>query len=107
MSDGTVHQPLSGRVALVTGSSRGIGRAIALELADRGADIVVNYLRKRSAAGEVIARIEGKGRRAIAVKANVGNVADIQAMFEQVRSQFGSCDILVGNAASGVLRSIT
>ena len=107
MFDGTVHQPLGGRVALVTGSSRDIGRAIALELADRGADIVVNYLRKRSAAGEVIARIEDKGRRAIAVKANVGNVADIQAMFEQVRSQFGRWAILVGNAASGVLRPIT
>lgn len=107
MSEGTVHPPLSGRVALVTGSSRGIGRAIALELADRGADIVVNYLRKRSAAGEVVARIEDKGRRAIAVRANVGDFADIEAMFEQVRSQFGRCDILVGNAASGVLRPIT
>ena len=78
--DGPVHQPLGGRVAPVTGSSRGIGRAIALEPAYHGADIVVNYLRKRSAAGEVIAGIEDKGRRAIDVRANVGNVADTQAM---------------------------
>ncbi len=54
----------------------------------------------------MIARIEDKGRRAIAEKANAGNVADIEAMFEQVRSQFGRCDILVGNGASGVLRPI-
>lgn len=96
-----------GRVALITGSSRGIGRAIALELAGRGADIVVNYLRKKSAAEEVVAEVVARGRRAIAVRANVGDVADIEAMFDRVRSEFGRCDILVGNAASGVVRSIT
>jgi enoyl-[acyl-carrier protein] reductase III len=98
---------LQGRVALITGSSRGIGRAIALELAGRGADIVVNYLRKKSAAEEVVAEVVARGRRAIAVRANVGDVADIEAMFDRVRSEFGRCDILVGNAASGVVRSIT
>ena len=65
---------------MVMGSPRGIGRAIALDLAERGADIVANYLRRRWAAGEVIARIENNGRRAIAVKANVGNAPDTQAM---------------------------
>jgi enoyl-[acyl-carrier protein] reductase III len=98
---------LQGRVALITGSSRGIGRAIALELAGRGADIVVNYLRKKSAAEEVVAEVVARGRRAIAVRANVGDVTDIEAMFDCVRSEFGRCDILVGNAASGVVRSIT
>jgi enoyl-[acyl-carrier protein] reductase III len=107
MSGHTSGQSLQGRVALVTGSSRGIGRAIALELAARGADVVVNYLRKRSAAEEVVASIEAQGQRAIACKANVGNAAHIEAMFDQVRSEFGRCDILVGNVASGVVRPIT
>ncbi len=107
MSEHTSDRSLHGRVALITGSSRGIGRAIALELAARGADIVVNYLRKRSAAEEVVASIEAHGRRAIAVKANVGNADHIDAMFNRVRAEFGRCDILVGNVASGVVRPIT
>ncbi len=107
MPDHTANQSLYGRVALITGSSRGIGRAIALELATRGADIVVNYLRKRSAAEEVVAGIEARGRRAIAIKANVGNATQIEAMFDQVRSEFGRCDIFVGNVASGIVRPIT
>ena len=102
-----VNQSLEGRVALITGSSRGIGRAIALELAERGADIVVNYLRKKSAAEEVVAEVQARRRRAVAVRANVGEASDIEAKFDQVRAEFGRCDILVGNAASGVVRSIT
>jgi enoyl-[acyl-carrier protein] reductase III len=78
-----------------------------LELAARGADIVVNYLRKRSAAEEAVASIEAMGRRAMAVKANVGSATQIEAMFDRVRSEFGRCDILVGNVASGVVRPIT
>jgi len=100
-------QPLLGRVALITGSSRGIGRASALELARRGADIVVNYVRHRSAGEQVVAQIAALGRRAVAIRANVGKAADIAAMFEQVQAEFGRCDILVGNAASGILRPIT
>jgi enoyl-[acyl-carrier protein] reductase III len=107
MIDHMADRPLQGRVALITGSSRGIGRAIALELATWGADIVVNYLRKQSAAEEVVAEIRACGQRALAVKANVGDAADIEAMFDEVRSEFGCCDILVGNAASGVIRPIT
>jgi enoyl-[acyl-carrier protein] reductase III len=107
MPDHSPGQSLQGRVALITGSSRGIGRATALELAARGVDIVVNYLRKRSAAEEVVASIQALGRRAVAIKANVGNATQIEAMFDQVRSDFGRCDILVGNVASGVVRPIT
>jgi enoyl-[acyl-carrier protein] reductase III len=107
MSDQTANTSLLGRVALITGSSRGIGRAIAMELAARGADIVVNYLRKRTAAEEAVAGIQAQGRRAMAVKANVGDAAQIEAMFDRVRSEFGRCDILVGNVASGVVRPIT
>jgi enoyl-[acyl-carrier protein] reductase III len=98
---------LEGKVALITGSSRGIGRAIALELAHRGADVVVNYLRKHSAAETVADEVRGLGRRALAVKANLSLSGDIDNMFDQIGQEFGRCDILVGNAASGILRPIT
>ena len=98
---------LEGRVALVTGSSRGIGRAIALELAQRGADIVINYLRKHSAAETIAEEISALGRRAVVIKANLSQPDDIDNMFVQVEKVFGHCDILVGNAATGILRPIT
>lgn len=96
----------AGKVALVTGSSRGIGRAIALELARRGADVVIHYLRKHSAAVQVAAEVEALGRRVIAIKANLANADDIAAMFAQIETEFGRCDILVGNAATGTPRDI-
>jgi enoyl-[acyl-carrier protein] reductase III len=107
LEPGVRDRPLEGRVALITGSSRGIGRAIALELAARGADVVVNYLRKHSAAQQTVADLEALGRRAIAIKANMGDADHIKAMFDQVRAEFGRCDILVGNVASGVVRPIS
>ncbi|MFQ6059364.1 MAG: enoyl-[acyl-carrier-protein] reductase FabL, partial [Anaerolineae bacterium] len=91
-------------MALITGSSRGIGRAIALKLAGQGADIVVNFFRHRKAAEQTAAEIEAKGVKALVVKANVGDVEKIKAMFAQVRETFGGLDILVCNAASGVLK---
>jgi len=97
---------LSGKVALVTGSSRGIGRAIALELARLGADVVVHYLRKKSAAQEVTAAIRKLGREAIALKANLAEGDKIETMFDQIEASFGRCDIFVGNAASGTPRDI-
>ncbi len=100
-------KPLQGKVALITGASRGIGRATALELARRGADIVVNFLRRRSAADEVVAATHAMGQRAIAVKANVGEAEEIDRMFDQIQAEFGRCDILIGNAATGVIRPIT
>jgi len=99
-------QYLTGKVALVTGSSRGIGRAIALALAERGADIAVHFVRKKSAAAETAAAIEALGRRAIAVKANLVDADQIEAMLDEVESTFGRCDIFVGNAASGTPRDI-
>lgn len=92
------------RVALVTGSSRGVGKAIALELAKNGYDIVVNYARSKSAAIETVKEIENLGQKALLVKANVGNVEKIKSMFDQINETFGRLDILVNNAASGVLR---
>jgi enoyl-[acyl-carrier protein] reductase III len=97
---------LSNKVALITGSSRGIGRAIALELARLGADIVVHYLRKKRAAEEVVAAIEAGGGKAVAIKANLAEAEAIEAMFDQIEGEFGRCDVFIGNAASGTPRDI-
>ena len=97
---------LTHKIALVTGSSRGIGRAIALELARHGADIVVHYLRKKSAAAEVVAEIEALGRRAMAVRANLAEAEQIDHLFAEIEAGFGRCDILIGNAASGTPRAV-
>jgi enoyl-[acyl-carrier protein] reductase III len=91
-------------VAVVTGSSRGIGKAIALRLAKEGYDIVVNYARSKEAALQTAQEIEALGRKALVVKANVGKVEKIQEMFAQVDEVFGRVDVLINNAASGVLR---
>ncbi len=95
---------LRGKTALVTGGSRGIGRAIALRLAEHGADIVINYVRHRSDAEETAAAVEQHGVRCLTVKGNVAEEKDIVAMFEQIRASFQRLDILVSNAASGVLK---
>lgn len=100
------YKNLTGKIALVTGSSRGIGRAIALELARHGADLIIHYLRKKNAADEVVAEIKGLGQQAIALKANLAEAEAIDALFDQVEAGFGRCDILVGNAATGTPRDI-
>jgi enoyl-[acyl-carrier protein] reductase III len=92
------------KVALITGSSRGIGKATAIRLAKQGYDIVINYARSRSAAQEVANEIEALGRKVLIVKANVGDVEKIKQMFTQIDEAFGRLDIFVSNAASGVLR---
>jgi enoyl-[acyl-carrier protein] reductase III len=95
-----------GKVALVTGSSRGIGRAIALRLAEEGADIIVNFFRHRQAAEQTAKDIESLGVTAQIIKANVGDPEKIDTMFESIANTFGRLDILVNNAASGVARSV-
>ncbi|WP_342506299.1 enoyl-[acyl-carrier-protein] reductase FabL [Sporosarcina sp. FSL K6-2383] len=94
------------KVAMVTGSSRGLGKALAIELARQGYDIVVNYARSRSAAEETVKEIEALGRKAIMIRANVGDVAKLRIMFEQVKEEFGRLDVFISNAASGVLRPV-
>lgn len=89
---------LSGRVALVTGGGRGIGRAIALSLAEAGADVAVNYRRDGEAAEEVVKEIEGMGRKAKAYQASVESWDEDQKMVADVLADFGHVDILVNNA---------
>ena len=89
---------LSGKTALVTGSSRGLGRAAALSLARAGADVVVNYLRDARAAREAASRCEEFGVRAAAVKADVASPSDVKRLFALVEETLGRLDILVANA---------
>jgi len=97
---------LSGKVALVTGSSRGIGRACAIRLAQAGADVIVNYVTSRAAAMEVAAEIEALGRRVDVVKADVGEEDDVESMMEFIIQKIGQLDIVVSNAATGGFRPL-
>jgi 3-oxoacyl-[acyl-carrier protein] reductase len=89
---------LSGKVALVTGASRGIGRAIALELAEKGATVAVNFAGSEAKANEVVDEIKSLGREAIAIQADVSNGEAVSEMVKTVIDTFGSLDILVNNA---------
>ena len=89
---------LNGKVALVTGAGRGIGRTIALTLAKYGADVAVNYNGSKEKAQEVAEEIRSMGRNAILVKGNVASCEDCEAMFAQIEETFGKIDILVNNA---------
>lgn len=91
---------LADKVAVVTGSSRGIGRAIALELAAQGAAVVVNYRSDEGAATAVVAEVEGAGGRATAVQADVANFDEAQALIKAAVAQYGQIDILVNNAGT-------
>jgi len=93
---------LRGRVALVTGASRGIGRAIALELGRCGCQVVVNYLHNAALAEEVVAAIRACGGEGLGIRADVGRVEEVAAMMDRARQAFGKVDILVNNA--GILR---
>jgi 3-oxoacyl-(acyl-carrier-protein) reductase len=89
---------LSGRTALVTGASRGIGRAIALSLAEEGADVAVNYLSNRNLAGDVVDQIRKMGRRAMLAQADVADYPGCDRMAREVLEEFGHLDILINNA---------
>ncbi|RKW67849.1 MAG: 3-oxoacyl-[acyl-carrier-protein] reductase [Veillonella sp.] len=89
---------LTGKVALVTGASRGIGQATAIELAKAGADVVVNFIGNEAVAQETVEKIEALGRKAIKIKANVGDADDVQAMVDEAIATFAHIDILVNNA---------
>src|SRR6516225_6998283 len=91
-------QKLAGKVAVVTGASKGIGASIALHLAAEGAAVVVNYSSSKDGAERVVREITSKGGKAIAVQANVAKEADIRRLFAEAKKAYGSLDILVNNA---------
>lgn len=95
---------LAGKVALVTGAARGIGRATARKLASAGCDVVVNYYNSAEPAEALCAEIRAQGRRAIAVQASVGVPDSVDEMFAEIGKHFDRMDIVVSNAASGVLK---
>lgn len=101
-----LYPDLTGRVALVTGASRGIGAAIALLLAEAGADIALNYRERSAEAEQVAAAVQALGRRAIAVAADVSDNAAVTPMVSTVAAQLGPVDILVNNAGIALIRGI-
>jgi 3-oxoacyl-[acyl-carrier protein] reductase len=97
---------LTGRIALVTGASRGIGAAIAIALAEAGAAVAVNYRKRADDAETVVRKIEGMGGRAIAIAADVSQAAAVARMVDQAASALGPIDILVNNAGLAIVRGI-
>jgi enoyl-[acyl-carrier protein] reductase III len=95
---------LKGKVALITGGSRGIGQAITLKLADEGADVIINFFRKKSTAEITAQKARDKGVTAHIIKGNIGEPEQIDNMFDEIESRFGKLDIFINNAASGVAR---
>ena len=89
---------LQGKVALITGGSRGIGKATALSLAEAGADVAVNYQRRADAAQEVVQSVEAMGRRAVALEGDVSEEAQVSGLVEGTVEHLGGLDILVANA---------
>jgi len=94
------HDSLRGQVALVTGSAKRLGRAVALRLAEEGADVVIHYRSSKKDAGDAVREVERLGRRALAIAANLENVSEIKRLFEGTARKFGRLDILVNSAAN-------
>jgi 3-oxoacyl-[acyl-carrier protein] reductase len=99
-------KPLEEKVAIITGSSRGIGAEVAKTLAQAGASVVVNYVGNKLAADEVVADIKAGGGDAIALRGDVSSAADVRSMFDSTISQFGKIDILVNNAGINLYKTI-
>ena len=95
----------NGKYAFVTGGSRGIGKAIAIELANRGVHVAFNYFRSDSAALETQKEIEALGVRCVRIRANIADSSKLSIIFERIEKEFKTLDILVNNAASGIQRS--
>jgi enoyl-[acyl-carrier protein] reductase III len=101
-----VSADFTGKLALITGGGRGIGRAIALELAERGANVLINYVRHPEAADEVAQQVRDLGRTAETLKANVADESSVERMFAEIAERFGYLDFLINNSASGVNKPI-
>jgi len=94
----------TGKVALITGGSRGIGRAISLKLASEGADVIINYFRKRDAAEQTAEEARKLGVKAHIIRADVGNEQKVEKMFDEIEQEFGRLDILISNGPSTPMR---
>ena len=99
-------QSLHGKTAIVTGSSRGIGRAIAEGLAAHGAAVVINYVGNQKAADEVVAGIASKGGKALAIQADISSVSDVRRLFDETESELGAIDIVVANVGVAVIKPL-
>lgn len=95
-----------GRIALVTGGTKGIGKATALKLADRGCNVVVNYFRSRDAANRAVDELKERGVQALAVRGNIGNADFHKKLFGRIRAEFHQLDIFVSNAALGAFAGV-
>ncbi len=93
--------PLKGKVALVTGGSRGIGKAISMRLADMGAKVCINFFKNRNAAEETLEEVKSKGGDALLLRANVGSQKSLNKMFDNIKNTIGTLDIFISNAALG------
>jgi 3-oxoacyl-[acyl-carrier protein] reductase len=100
-----LHQ-FEGKAAIVTGSSRGIGRAIAERLANGGADVVINYVENQGRAQEIVEGIRAGGRKAVAIRADVSKPAEIRRLFEEAEAALGRLDIVVANAGTAVIKAM-
>src|SRR5512139_2351202 len=94
------------RLALVTGGSRGIGRAIVLRLARDGADVAFGYRRDEAAASEVVREVEALGRRCIALRADLGNPAEVNAALDRLEQEAGPADVFIANAAATAFKPL-
>ncbi len=101
------NRPLDGKVALVTGGSRGIGRGIAIRLAEKGATVAVNYIRDELAANETVERIDATGGKAFTVRADVSNPDEVMNMVKRTHDDSGALDIFVNNALGNLLGFLT
>jgi enoyl-[acyl-carrier protein] reductase III len=99
-------KPLEGKIALVTGGTRGIGRAISLRLAEMGAQICINFFKTRSAAEETLEEVRKIGSDGMTVRCNVGNHPTLHKMFDSIKQKYGKLDIFVSNAALGMIGDI-
>lgn len=95
-------ESLKGKVALVTGGTKGIGKAVAIRLAKAGANVAVNYFRSRDTANQMVEELKGYGSDAIAIRANVGKHELLHRVFDEIREKYGKLDILISNAALGL-----
>lgn len=97
---------LTNKTALVTGASRGIGKAMALKLADEGAAVVINYIKSKNEADLLAASINEKGGRAIAIQADVSKPGEIKRLFDETEQAFGNIDIVIANAADAIVKPL-